>query len=404
MTYTIAGAACSRDVLLLPRFTGTAMKLAFVLFKYFPYGGLQRDMVRMASACQELGYEIHVYTLSWQGDVPRGFHVHLLPAHGLRNFVRYRSFIRLLQQALTRHPVDAVVGFNRISGLDVYYAADPCFRQEHVENKPYYVRFLARYRFFMHQEEAVFGAASKTLVLMISDLQLKYFKKYYGIDDARIRMLPPGISKDRMAPANRAEVRAGIRQEFGLTDDNILLLSVGSGFDMKGFDRGLLAVAALPAELRTRVRVFVIGQDKQGPVRRLMQRLGIADIVSLFPGRDDIPRFLQGADLLLHPARHENAGMIIIEAIIAGLPVLTTATCGYAFHVEAAAAGRVVASPFRQSVLDNTLHEMLTSGMQDEWSANGIRYSQIQDLYSLHEKAANIIHDRVLAHQHTSPL
>ena len=190
-----------------------------------------------------------MYTLSWQGDVPRGFHVHLLPAHGLRNFVRYRSFIRLLQQALTRHPVDAVVGFNRISGLDVYYAADPCFRQEHVENKPYYVRFLARYRFFMHQEEAVFGAASKTLVLMISDLQLKYFKKYYGIDDARIRMLPPGISKDRMAPANRAEVRAGLRQEFGLTDDNILLLSVGSGFDMKGFDRGLLAVAALPAEL-----------------------------------------------------------------------------------------------------------------------------------------------------------
>jgi len=135
-----------------------------------------------------------------------------------------------------------------------------------------------------------------------------------------------------------------------------------------------------------------------------MQRLGIADIVSLFPGRDDIPRFLQGADLLLHPARHENTGTIIVEAIVAGLPVLTTATCGYAFHVEAAEAGRVVASPFRQSVLDNTLHEMLTSGMQDEWSANGIRYSQTQDLYSLNEKAANIIHDRVLAHQHTSPL
>ena len=118
------------------------MKLAFVLFKYFPYGGLQRDMVRMAAACQKLGYEIHVYTLSWQGDVPAGFHVHLLPARGLRNFVRYRDFIRLLQRALARHPVAAVVGFNRISGLDVYYAADPCFRQEHVENKPWYVRFL----------------------------------------------------------------------------------------------------------------------------------------------------------------------------------------------------------------------------------------------------------------------
>ena len=378
------------------------MKLAFVLFKYFPYGGLQRDMVRMASACQELGYEIHVYTLSWQGDVPAGFHVHLLPARGLRNFVRYRDFIKLLQRALARHPVDAVVGFNRISGLDVYYAADPCFRQEHVENKPYYVRFLARYRFFMRQEEAVFGTASKTLVLMISSLQLQYYRKYYGISDARIRMLPPGVSRDRMAPANKAEIRDGFRREFGLTDDNMLLLSVGSGFNMKGFDRGLIAVAALPEELRARVRVFVVGQDKPGPVKRLIQRLGVADIVSLFPGRDDVPRFLQGADFLLHPARHENTGTIIVEAIVAGLPVLTTATCGYAFHVEAAVAGRVVASPFRQSVLDNTLHEMLTSGMREEWSDNGIHYGQSRDLYSLHEKAANIINESVLADQRAS--
>jgi UDP-glucose:(heptosyl)LPS alpha-1,3-glucosyltransferase len=375
------------------------MKLAFVLFKYFPYGGLQRDMVRMASACQQLGYEIHVYTLSWQGDVPAGFHVHLLPARGLRNFVRYRDFIRLLQQALTLHPVDAVVGFNRISGLDVYYAADPCFRQEHVENKPYYVRFLARYRFFMRQEEAVFGAASNTLVLMISSLQLQYYKKYYGISDARIRMLPPGISRDRMAPANKDEIRAGFRREFGLTADNILLLSVGSGFDMKGFDRGLMAVAALPAELRARVRVFVIGQDKQGPVKRLMQRMGIADIVSLFPGRDDIPRFLHGADFLLHPARHENTGTIIVEAIVAGLPVLATATCGYAFHVEQASAGLVVPAPFRQATLNATLQEMLRSGERDTWSSNGVAYGHAEDLYSLHERAAAYIHQRVLKKQ-----
>ena len=373
------------------------MKLAFVLFKYFPYGGLQRDMVRMAVACQALGYEIHVYTLSWQGEVPAGFHVHLLAARGLRNFVRYRNFIRLLQQALVRHPINAVVGFNRISGLDVYYAADPCFRQEHVENKPWYVRLLARYRFFLRQEEAVFGPAVNTLVLMISSLQLQYYKKFYGISDARIRMLPPGISRDRMAPANRAEIREGFRREFGLGDDHILLLSVGSGFNMKGFDRGLLAVAALPAELRARVRVFVIGQDKPGPVKRLMQRLGVEDVVTLFPGRDDIPRFLQGADLLLHPARHENTGTIIVEAIVAGLPVLATATCGYAFHVQQASAGRVVPSPFSQAVLNDTLRDMLGSALRDAWSANGIRYGQTRDLYSLHEKAAAIIHDTVIA-------
>ena len=375
------------------------MKLAFVLFKYFPYGGLQRDMLRIAAACQQRGYEIHVYTLSWQGDIPAGFHVHRLPARGLRNYVRYRNFIRQLQRQLRQHPVAAVIGFNRMSGLDVYYAADPCFRQEHVENRSRLVWLLGRYRFFLRQERAVFGTGSKTLVLMISALQLQYYQHFYATPQSRIRMLPPGISRDRMAPPDRNEIRAGFRQEFGLAEEDLLLLSVGSGFSMKGFDRGLIAVAALPAELRRRVRLFIIGQDKQGPVQRLVQRLDLQENVRFFSGRDDIPRFLQGADLLLHPARHENTGTVIVEAIVAGLPVLTTATCGYAFHVEKAAAGQVVPSPFQQPVLNHMLHDMLGSGERQAWSANGIAYGLREDLYSLHERAADYIHAQVLAMQ-----
>jgi UDP-glucose:(heptosyl)LPS alpha-1,3-glucosyltransferase len=177
------------------------------------------------------------------------------------------------------------------------------------------------------------------------------------------------------------------------------LLSVGSGFSMKGFDRGLVAVAALPAQLRARVRVYVIGQDKPGPVRRLVKRLGLQQNVRLFPGRDDVPRFLQGADFLLHPARHENTGTIILEAVVAGLPVLTTATCGYAFHVEQAAAGLVVSSPFRQSVLDKTLRDMLCSDLRQTWSDNGIAYGKTQDLYGLPDTAAELIHQNVMARQ-----
>ena len=53
--------------------------------------------------------------------------------------------------------------------------------------------------------------------------------------------------------------------------------------------------------------------------------------------------------------------MVILEAIVSGLPVLTTATCGYAFHVKDAAAGRVLPAPFRQDELNAALEEMLCS-------------------------------------------
>jgi UDP-glucose:(heptosyl)LPS alpha-1,3-glucosyltransferase len=378
------------------------MKLAFVLFKYFPYGGLQRDMLRIAQACQQRGYAIDVYTMSWQGEIPAGFRVTQLPARGTRNFVRYRHFIREMHQQLAANPVDAVIGFNRMQGLDVYYAADPCFRQAHVEGRSALLRLLGRYRFFLQQEEAVFGTASNTRVLMISALQLQYYRQYYGTADSRIRMLPPGILRDRMATDDRDVIRAGFRKEFALAPDQLLLLSLGSGFSVKGFDRGLIAVAALPHALRQRVRVFIIGQDKRGPTERLVKRLGLQDNVRFFSGRDDIPRFLQGADLLLHPARHENTGTVLLEAMVAGLPVLTTATCGYAYHVSDAAAGRVLPAPFRQDALNATLEEMLCSDERASWSANGIAYGRSQDLYSLHERAAGYIHEYVQAKQDLS--
>jgi hypothetical protein len=47
------------------------MQLAFCLYKYFPHGGLQRDFMRIAFACQARGHAIRVYTLEWRGEVPR---------------------------------------------------------------------------------------------------------------------------------------------------------------------------------------------------------------------------------------------------------------------------------------------------------------------------------------------
>ena len=56
------------------------MQLACTLFKYFPYGGRQRDFLRIALACQARGHAIRVYVLSWQGDIPAGFEVVQVPA------------------------------------------------------------------------------------------------------------------------------------------------------------------------------------------------------------------------------------------------------------------------------------------------------------------------------------
>ena len=102
-------------------------QLAFCLYKYFPHGGMQRAFRRIAARCIAAGASVTAYTLEWQGEVPEGMEVVTCSATGMFNHTRYERYIVWRDEQLRRRPADCVVGFNRMPGLDVYYAADSCY-------------------------------------------------------------------------------------------------------------------------------------------------------------------------------------------------------------------------------------------------------------------------------------
>ncbi|WP_462381081.1 glycosyltransferase family 4 protein [Pseudomonas sp. Marseille-QA0892] len=368
------------------------MQLAFILYKYFPFGGLQRDFLRIALECQARGHAIRVYTPIWDGERPEGFEVVVVPVKALFNHNRNEKLTAWIEADLARRPVDRVIGFNKMPGLDFYYAADACFEEKAQTLRNPLYRKWGRYRHFAEYERAVFAPESRTQILMISEVQQPLFIKHYGTPVERFHLLPPGIAADRRAPANAAEIRAEFRQEFGLGDDDRLVVQIGSGFKTKGLDRSLKAIAALPKAVKRRTRLIVIGQDDPKPFLLQTKTLGISENVQILKGRSDIPRFLLGADLLIHPAYNENTGTVLLEAVVAGLPVLVTDVCGYAHFIDEAEAGRVLRSPFRQE----QLNEQLTAMLQDDparqcWSRNALAFADTADLYSMPQHAADVI-------------
>lgn len=368
------------------------MQLAFILYKYFPFGGLQRDFMRIALEGQQRGHAIRVYSMFWEGEIPAGFEVLIAPVKALFNHARNERFTAWVQADLARRPVDRVIGFNKMPGLDVYYAADPCYEDKAQTLRNPLYRLWGRYRHFADYERAVFAPQAKTQILMISEVQQPLFVKHYGTPAERFHLLPPGISADRRAPANAGEIRADFRREFGLGDDDLLLVQIGSGFKTKGLDRSLKALAALPGALKQRTRLIAIGQDDPRPFQLQVKALGLSGRVEILSGRSDIPRFLLGADLLIHPAYNENTGTVLLEALVAGLPVLVTDVCGYAHYIAEAGCGQVLPSPFDQERLNRTLADLLEA---DDRRAlcrrNGLAYAETADLYSMPQRAADLI-------------
>ncbi|MCR8922111.1 glycosyltransferase family 4 protein [Dasania sp. GY-MA-18] len=367
------------------------MRIAFCLYKYFPYGGLQRDFLRFLQEAQNRGYQCRVYCISWQGEQADNIDLRFVPAKAWSNHRRNEKYARWVQQDLVADPVDIVFGFNKMPGLDIYYAADSCYEDKAKTSRGFLYRLGSRYKHFSRYEQAIFAQGQQAEILLISEIEKQKFIEHYHTEESRMHMLPPGISKDRCAPANAQAIRQQFRQEFAVAEDDNMLLFVGSGFIKKGLDRAITALAALPEAVQNKTHLFILGQDKQARFEQLARQLGVMDRVRFMAGRDDVPRFLLAADVLVHPALDEAAGIVLLEALVAGLPVLVTDVCGYAPFIADAKAGCVLASPFNQQAMNQQLQQMLDKAAANQWRENAIAYSQTEDLYSMHATGIDIL-------------
>jgi UDP-glucose:(heptosyl)LPS alpha-1,3-glucosyltransferase len=368
------------------------MKLAFVVSLWFPFGGMQRTLLRIAETCVARGHEVDIYTGEWQGQRPENIGVIELDTRANTNHRSNDLLAERFAEAVAGRDYDCRVGFTKVPGLDVYYAADPCYAARAAESKPAIYRWSPRYRAFRRQEASVFQRGAETELMLIAHQERDKFQRYYGTEGERFHLLPPGINRERLLEsANRDEDHRTLRRELGMQEHECMILLVGSRFHTKGVDRVIQAFATLPSRLQERSRLVVVGHGKAGPLQRQAKGLGVGERVLFTGTREDVPRFYYAADCLVHAPRSENTGTVLIEAMICGLPVLVTGNCGFAFHVADARAGIVLAEPFDQQRLNSALAEFLDSDSLQEWSKNGPLYCQQTDLYTLIERAADVI-------------
>ena len=251
------------------------MRLVFCLYKYFPYGGLARDFLRIATVCRQRGHSIKVYVMEWRGDIPEGFDVTVMPVKHWQNHLRNKQFIDKLLPILEAEAFDLVIGFNRMPGLDIYYPADPCFIERNSGFSNFFKRLSGRYRYYSFCENAVYGKQSDTVSLLISEHQKESFKKFYQTPDERLFLLPPGIDKSRLRPDNADQIRAEFRNDLGLAEQDKVMLMIGTAFKTKGLDRSIKAVALLPDELKQHAYLYVIGEGQHKPFQRMAEKLGV---------------------------------------------------------------------------------------------------------------------------------
>jgi len=209
----------------------------------------------------------------------------------------------------------------------------------------------------------------------------------YQLDNRKISIIPPGVDTSRFYPIPKDEARAAI----GLQPTDRLLLFVGRIEPLKGVDTLLEAIGQLHTsglQVEAPHNLAIVGGDPNASLQemnaemlrlqQLTRSLGIDDLV-LFLGKrsqDALPYYYSAADAVVMPSHYESFGMVALEAMACGTPVVASQVGGLAFLVKDGLTGYVIPDGDATTLAERLAELLRNPELRNQLGAQAARYAQ----------------------------
>ena len=311
------------------------LTIGFARRGYSSSGGAEAYLRRLAAGVCAAGHHAQLFTTAeWpKEEWPFGPITHLRGESPMQ-------FADAFGQVRTRGECDVLMSLERVWACDVYRAGDGVHRawldRRAKLAGPW--RRLAdsinrKHIATLRLEQSLFGRHSAGRVIANSGMVRSEIAAAYRYPGDRIHVVPNGVPVAQFRPS--AERRASSRAELKLREQEIAVLFVGSGWERKGLR---YALRALEAAADPRIRLLVAGKGNEAafPPSPAVRFLGV---------RSDLASLYAAADVFLLPTIYDPFSNASLEALAAGLPVITTRANGCAEIMEDGVHGSIVDHP-----------------------------------------------------------
>ncbi len=213
-----------------------------------------------------------------------------------------------------------------------------------------------------------------------------------GIDRAKIEVINNGVETGEFYPG-KAD-----RKALGLPLDVPLALFVGDiKLPRKNLETLLQALQFLPE-----VHLAVAGKLPGSPYPKLAKQLGVSDRVHFLGFRRDIADIMRGVDLFVVPSRYDTFGLVVLEAMASGLPVITTKAMVVAALVTPES-GIVLSNTEDVDALTNAIAQIVdNNGLGKTMGKAGVAIAQSHTWNSTAGKYLDLFEQQYLRKQPTS--
>jgi UDP-glucose:(heptosyl)LPS alpha-1,3-glucosyltransferase len=328
------------------------MKVALVRQRYTDFGGAERYTSALAEHLIDSGHEVHVFAHEWKGKKDRakggGIVFHRVPMMKGLSVLEVLSFAVNSRRMLKRERFDIIQSFERTLYQDIYRAGDGCHREWLIQRRkidPWYKTMTKTinplHLSLLHIEREIFREGNYRAIIAISKRGKEEIIKHYGVPPEKITVIYNAIDTKRFDLKGRKAIRSKVRKTLGIPQEVPVILFVGSGFRRKGLPAAIRALAGLDSE----IRLMVIGKDRIAPYRSLAREKDVDKRVIFVGPVVDVENYYCASDLFVFPTIYEPFGNVCLEAMAAGLPVVTSRICGASEVLHEGKNGFIVNDP-----------------------------------------------------------
>ena len=311
------------------------MRLAFIRQTWRPDGGAERILARTLAVLDGRDVEPVVIARNWPGRMPGRSEVAVIadPGNYRSRVSRLADFARFACGVVAREGFDLVQSHERLPCCDVYRAGDGVhaeWLQQRARFQGPGARWAMRHSRFhravLAAERALFRSERLKAVICNSAMVRDEINRHFGFPRERMHVIYNGVDGDVFSPDTRA-ARQDVFERVGVPGKPFVFLFVGSGFERKGLDTALRALARVSAH----GILLVIGTDKRlARYRSLARKLGVESRVWFLGKKKEVSTYYGAADALLLPTWYDPFPNACTEAFACGLPVITSHQCGAA--------------------------------------------------------------------------
>jgi len=347
---------------------GDKRRIAVVIPKYGLVGGAEQFVAEVTERCaRNPVYDMHVFANRWQ-VLSDSVTFHKVPIITFPKFLTTLSFAYFANRLAAAQPFDLIHAQDRIFDADLFtmHGVPHAFWIRHIRRKSMSLHDRAT----VYVEKRLMGNPRCRCYMPVSHLAAEKVLDAYDIDTETVRVVHPGIDKERFLSVDRAACREDLCRRFDIDPGARIVLFVSMNFEIKGLDRIMQAVAAAQKHDPSHPIMLVIaGKGDERKYRRLAADKGIADRV-FFTGvwKDRLERLYAAGDLFMMLSRFDTFGITVLEAMAASLPVIISTHVGARDMVTNGVNGFVIGDDEDTETVAAKIGESLR---EETWTAMG---------------------------------